>query len=87
MTDREALEERLAQLEELEEEWFLAAFHYQVQKQHEKSWYDYHIKLRTFKVNDLVLLYDIKFKKFPEKLLMHWLGAYVVKEVTNGGVV
>jgi len=27
MTDREALEERLAQLEELEEEWFLASFH------------------------------------------------------------
>lgn len=37
MTDREALEERLAQLEELEEEWFLAGFHQQVQKQCEKA--------------------------------------------------
>jgi len=27
MTDCEDLEERLAQLEELEEEWFLARFH------------------------------------------------------------
>lgn len=27
MTDHEALEERLTQLEELEEEWFLARFH------------------------------------------------------------
>jgi len=32
MVDRGALEERLAQLEELEEEWFLAGFHQQVQK-------------------------------------------------------
>lgn len=27
MSDSEALEERLAQLEELKEEWFLAKFH------------------------------------------------------------
>ena len=27
MVDREALEERLVQLEELEDEWFLARFH------------------------------------------------------------
>lgn len=33
MTDREALEERLAQLEELEDEQFLVEFHQQVQKQ------------------------------------------------------
>jgi len=30
MTDCKALEERLVQLEELEEEWFLASFHQQV---------------------------------------------------------
>eukprot|EP00253_Pinus_taeda_P002709 PITA_02709 len=37
MTDRRALEERLSQLDELEEERFLAGFHQQVQKQREKS--------------------------------------------------
>lgn len=37
MTDHEALEERLAELEELEEVQFLAGFHQQVQKQHDKS--------------------------------------------------
>jgi len=37
MTEHKALKERLAQLEELEEEWFLVRFHQQVQKQHEKS--------------------------------------------------
>lgn len=67
MMGREALEERLAQLEELEEERFLVGFHQQVQKRHEKAWHDRHIKLRTFKVNDLVLLYDSKFEKFPGK--------------------
>lgn len=37
MTDHEALEKRLTQLDELEEEWFLASFHQQVQKQREKA--------------------------------------------------
>jgi len=43
--------------------------------------------VRTFKENELVLLYDSKFEKFPRKLRMHWLGPYVIKEVTDGGVV
>jgi len=38
-------------------------------------------------VNDLVLLYDSKFDKFPGKFRMHWLGPYAIKEVTNGGAV
>lgn len=49
--------------------------------------HDRHIKMRTFKKNDLVLLYDNKFEKFPGKLRMHWLGSYVVKEVIDGGTV
>ena len=71
MDNCEALEERLMQLEELEEEWFLAGFHEQVKNQCEKAWHDRHIKLRTFKANDLVLLYDSKFNKFPRNLIMH----------------
>ena len=51
----------------LEEDIFLARFHQHVQKEREKAWYDQHIKLHTFKVNDLVLLYDSKFTKFPGK--------------------
>ena len=67
MMDCKALEERLAQLAKLEEEIFLVGFHQQVQKQRKKAWHDRHIKLCTFKVNDLVLLYDNKFDKFPGK--------------------
>eukprot|EP00253_Pinus_taeda_P003181 PITA_03181 len=87
MTNRRALEERLAQLDELEEKRLLAGFHQQVQKQREKAWHDRHIKLRTFKVNDLVLLYYSKFNKFLGKFRMHWLGTYVIKEIIDGGAV
>jgi len=87
MTDRGALEERLTQLTKLEEDIFLARFHQQVQKECKKTWHDRHIKLHTFKVNDLVLLYDSKFDKFPGKFHMHWLRPYVIREITDGGVV
>ena len=40
-----------------------------------------------FKMNDLVLIYDNKFDKFPRKFQMHWLGPYVIKEITDGGAV
>jgi len=66
---------------ELEEDRFLAGFHQQVQKEGEKSWHDQHIKLCTFEVNDLVLLYDRKFEKFPGNFQMHWLGPYVVNKL------
>lgn len=73
------------QLEKLEEDRLLVGFHQQAQKEREKAWHDQHIKLRTFKVNDLVLLYDRTFDKFPGKFWMHWLGPYVIKEIIDGG--
>ena len=51
------------------------------------SRHDRHIKHKTFKVGDLVLLYDSKFVKFLGKFCMHWLGPYQVKHVTSGGLV
>lgn len=47
MADREALEERLAQLMELEEDLFLARFHQKGQKEHKKAWNDRHVKLHN----------------------------------------
>eukprot|EP00253_Pinus_taeda_P002713 PITA_02713 len=49
MVDHTDLEERITQLEELEEERFLAGFHQQVQKQREKARHDHHIKMCMFK--------------------------------------
>ena len=85
IADRGALEEWLVKLTELEEIKFLAGFHQQVQKECEKAWHYRHIKLHTFKVNDLALLYDSEFDKFIGKFWMHWLGHYVIKEITDGG--
>ena len=87
MANEGTLNERLMHLVGLEEDHFIAGFHQQVQKAREKAWHDRHIKHKTFKVGDLVLLYDSKFVKFPGKFQMHWLGTYQVKYVTNVGVV
>ena len=39
----------------------------EMEKEFEKLWHDRHIKVHTFKVNDLVMLYDSKFTKFHGK--------------------
>ena len=38
-------------------------------------------------MNDLVLLYDSKFDKLLGNLIMHWMGPYVIKEITDGDAV
>jgi hypothetical protein len=87
LSDSGAVEERLSQLLQLEEDRFVTGFHQQVQKAREKSWHDRHIKQKRFQVGDLVLLYDNKFMQHPRKFRMHWLGPYVIKYVTEAGVV
>jgi hypothetical protein len=71
----------------MEEDRILAGFHQEVQKARDKSWHDRHIKRKSFKEGDLVLVYDSKFLQHPGKFRMHWLGPYEVKTVTDGGVV
>jgi hypothetical protein len=86
MDDTGVVQERLAQLVELEEDRFIAGFHQQVQKEREKAYHDRHIKKKAFKQGDLVLVYDNKFMKHPGKFRTHWLGPYEVVYVTEGGV-
>ena len=78
MAYEDIVNERLLNIVGLEEDHFIAGFHRQVQKAKEKAWHDRHINHKTFKVGDLVLLYDSKFAKFPGKFCMHWLGPYQV---------
>ena len=87
MADHETIKDCLTQLLELEEDMFLAGFHQLVQNEREKGRHGQHIKLCTFKVNDLVFLYDRIFTKLPGKFQMHSLGPYVVKEIIDGGAV
>ena len=44
LTNSDAVERRLSKIIELEEDHFVAGFHQQVQKEHEKAWHDRHIK-------------------------------------------
>jgi hypothetical protein len=50
LSDTGMIEERLAQLVQLEEDRFIARFHQQVQKAREKAWHDRHIKPKKFQV-------------------------------------
>jgi hypothetical protein len=79
------VQERLAQLVELEEDIFIGGFHQQVQKEREKAYHDRQIKKKAFKQGDLVLAYESKFTKHPVKFRMHWIGPYEVAYVTEGG--
>jgi hypothetical protein len=52
MDDASTVQERLAQLVELEEDKFNAGFHQQVKKEREKDYHDRHIKKKAFKQGD-----------------------------------
>jgi len=76
MTNPDVVQERLAQIIQLDEDRFLAGCHQKIQKAREKAWHDRHIKKKQFQVDDLVLLYDSRFMKFPGKFKQHWIGPY-----------
>jgi len=72
---------------ELEEYRFIAGFQQQVQNARDKAWHDRHIKHKVFQVGDLVLLYDRNFLKHPSKFQTHWLGPFVITQVTATGAI
>jgi hypothetical protein len=85
MDDTGAVQERLTQLVELEEDIFIAGFLQQVHKEQEKAYHDRNIKIKEFNQGDMVLVYDSKFMKHPGKFRTHWMGPYEVAYVTEGG--
>jgi hypothetical protein len=87
MNETGIVQERLAQLVELEKDMFIAGFHQHVQKERENAYHDRHIKKKAFKQGVLVLVYDSKFMKHPGNFKTHWFGPYEVAYVTEGGAV
>ena len=87
MAEPDIMEERLAQLMDLEEHRFITNFHQQVQKVRDKAWHDRHIRQKTFVEGKLVLLYDSQFAKHLGKFQQHWLGPYIVKAIMDCGAV
>jgi hypothetical protein len=69
----------------MEEDRILEGFHKKVRKARDKAWHDRHIKNKTFKEGDLVLLYDNKSFHHSRKFIIHWLGPYKVKYIIEGG--
>ena len=87
MAEPDIMEDRLVHLIALKEDRFIANFHQQVQKAREKAWHDRHIQQKIFSEGELVLLYNSQFAKHPGKFRQHRLGPYMVKEITDEGVV
>jgi hypothetical protein len=71
MIERGVVQERLIQLMQMEEERILAIFHQEVHKARDKAQNDKHIKNKSFKEGELVLLYDKKKFQHPGKFGMH----------------
>jgi hypothetical protein len=56
---------------DMEEYRILSEFHQEVHKARDKAWHERHIKRKSFKEGDLVLVYDNKFFQHPGKFRMH----------------
>ena len=85
LNDDESLSHRLAMLERLDEVRSQALLNIEATQKRRKLYYDSKLKPKPFKENDLVLLYDTRFQKFPGKLKIRWLGPYRVIEVFSNG--
>jgi hypothetical protein len=82
-----SLNDRLYQLNKLEEGRLIEIHHQEVQKQQQKAWHDRHLKKKEMNNGDLVLLYDSRVKGKPRKLETTWLGPYIIEDIRPTRVV
>ncbi len=78
-------EKRVLQLHELDELRQGAYENAKMYKERTKAWHDKHILRREFKVGDLVLLFNSRFRLFPGKLKSKWSGPFQVQQVFPHG--
>ena len=81
---KEKLLLQMNQLEELRNEVYDNA---KIYKEKTKKLHDQRILRRDFKVGELVLLYNSRFRLFQGKLKSRWSGPYTMTVVTPFGVV
>jgi transposase InsO family protein len=82
-----SLQHRYAMLEKLNETRAQAYLHTVAMQNRRKSFYDSKLTPKTLHENDLVLLYDSRFQKFPGKFKMRWFGPYrILKAYENGSM-
>ena len=80
-------EERLLQLNELEELRNEAYDNSRIYKDKTKKFHDHKILRREFKVGDQVLSFNSRLKLFLGKLKSKWSGPYTVVGITTFGAV
>ena len=85
LSDEESLQERIAMLERLDEVRTQAYLNMATIQKWRKTYYDSKMKSKTLTVDDLVLLYNNRFQKFPGKFKLHWMGPYQVKIPHDNG--
>ena len=82
---RVAVQERLTDLEQLEETRLHAAYGMKVEKLRRKKWFDRNLKNKDLKEGDLCLMYSVRNTK--RKLKYQGMGPYQVVEITPQGAV
>ena len=82
-----AREERLLQLNELEELRNEAYDNARIYKDKTKKWHDQRILRKEFREGDQVLLFNSRLRLFPGKLKSKWSGPYTVIASTTFGIV
>ncbi|XP_057816422.1 uncharacterized protein LOC131029794 [Cryptomeria japonica] len=87
MTLSVAQEERLLQLNALDEIRKSALQHIEYLQNHCLKWHDHYIKYKSFHLGDWALLYDSRYKDNLGKLQTWWLGPYEIIETFSIGVV
>ena len=80
-------EERLLQLNEMEEFRRDAYENAKIYKEKTKAWHDKLIQKRDFAPGDKVLLFNSRLRLFPGKLKSRWSGPFIIKEVFPFGAV
>nr|XP_016436456.1 PREDICTED: uncharacterized protein LOC107762599 [Nicotiana tabacum] len=78
-------ENRLLQLNELDEFQLYAYENAKLYKEKMKRWHDKHIQHREFELGQEVLLFNSRLKLFPGKLKSRWAGPFVVINVRPHG--
>ena len=82
-----AKEERLLQLNELEELRNEAYDNARIYKDKTKKWHDQRILRKQFRAGDQVLLFNSRLRLFPGNLKSKWSGPYTVVSSTTFGAV
>ena len=80
-------QERLLQLNGLDEFRMQTLLNTEVIQVQRKVWHDKNIKDKVFQEGDWALLYDSKFKDFKRKMMTKWLGPYLIEKCHDNGVV